>query len=236
MRMRALAMVALVVLACAPAVAGGDVEKGWGKVKAEAKRVENRLERTIHKVGDKLEVLTGVDLDWKDDIDHILNELGDELGIEDGISTGICYRADDVEGADEGTVFPCSPGMSHAVAGAIAVDDEGDTESPNSPPEVVVDKLRMVRLAVGESKELNLARAFVDNDGDPLTISSRSQHPEVFDVVPLDSESPERIVVTGKGVGIGTIIVAAKDPGGKGVLLLGRIDVCRVEERRASGR
>ena len=181
--------------------AGGDFEKAIDIV-----------EKFIHKVGDIIEEETGIDLDWKDDIDHILNEIEDETGI--GITLGICT---DGEG-----IFLCSPSAPERV-GVIVTDDTQGAVSGHSP-EVVVDNLSPITLTVGESTELDLSKVFTDKDGDPLTISAKTRHPEIFSVESSDDDSG-KVRVMGNQPGSGNIAVTAEDPDGNGVLLIGKVDV-----------
>ena len=80
---------------------------------------------------------------------------------------------------------------------------------PNRAP-VAQGSIPGQTVTVGESLAVNVASAFSDPDGDPLTYSATSSSPEVVTVAVAGS----RVTLGGVAVGIATLTVNATDPRG----------------------
>ena len=75
---------------------------------------------------------------------------------------------------------------------------------------VAVGTLRSRSLALDSTLEVNLSRAFMDPDGDPLTYAVASSEPDILTVRVLNAGA----VLTAVSAGAATIQVTATDPGG----------------------
>ena len=107
-------------------------------------------------------------------------------------------------------------GLVVGLAAACGGDSAGPVAPPPPPPPppnrapTAVGTLPAVRVAVGESREVQLSGAFSDPDGDALSYSAVTSNAGAARV----SVSASVATVTGVAKGVATISVTATDPGG----------------------
>ena len=107
-------------------------------------------------------------------------------------------------------------GFVVGLAAACGGDSAGPALPPPPPPPppnrapTAVGTLPAVRVAVGESSEVQLSGAFSDPDGDALSYSAVTSNANAATV----SVSASVATVTGVAKGVATISVTATDPGG----------------------
>ena len=117
-------------------------------------------------------------------------------------------------GRHQGTVLLL--GLVAGLAAACGGDSAGPAPPPPPPPPppnrapTAVGTLPAVRVAVGESSEVQLSGAFRDPDGDALSYSAVTSNANAATV----SVSASVATVTGVAKGVATISVMATDPGG----------------------
>ena len=125
---------------------------------------------------------------------------GDPLGIAHGEGSGLTGPADAVA-------------VLNATGPAVATWRERPDDATNRPP-TLVGTLPNQRLeSVGRTLEVDVSRAFVDPDDDPLAYSVSSSAPRVVTATSVGA----RVALAAKSTGSATISVTAQDPGGLSV-------------------
>ncbi len=127
-----------------------------------------------------------------------LQAAGDRLGV--AYSTG-----------GSGVTGPADAvAVLNATGPAVALWRDRMTAGANRPP-AVVGTLPDRSLAVGSTLDVDVARPFVDPDGDSLTYEVSWSRPEV---VTVEEAGGTRVTLTAVGEGTAAIQVTATDPGG----------------------